>query len=141
MKRIADLAGKKHKLVIGLLSGTSADGIDAALARVSGCGPKTSVETLAFLTMPDLQQIAHFVVADKLDDVAYESAAGPITPLDCLFGLGSAIADGNDFMAHKTGFTETSLRKRLQDAGFSALRLWTSPFNLWAEAYKPGDAA
>ena len=41
---------------------------------------------LLFLTLPDLQQIAHFIVADKLDDVAYEAPLGPITTLDCVFG-------------------------------------------------------
>lgn len=92
---------------------------------------------LAFITLPDLQQIAHFILADKLDDVAYVSPAGPITTLDCVFGFGRAIAKGNEFMAHKTGFTETSLRSRLTDAGFVRLHSWTSPFNLWVEAYKP----
>eukprot|EP00913_Durusdinium_trenchii_P011152 g10474.t1 len=70
------------------------------------------------IAMPDLQQVAHFIVADKLDDVAYESPAGPITPLDCVFGFGKAIAAGNTFMAHKTGFTAKSLTRRLIDAGF-----------------------
>jgi len=95
---------------------------------------------LALLNVPDLQQVAHYIVADKLDDVAYVSPAGPVTPLDCLFGLGSAVAGGNAFMAHKTGFTATSLGTRLAAAGFVNLRLWTSPFNLWAEAWKPAEA-
>jgi len=94
----------------------------------------------AFVTLPDLQQVAHFVVADKLEDVAYESPAGPITPLDCIFGLGSAVKE-NDYMAHKTGFTEKTLRRRLQEAGFVDLRTWTSPFSLWAEAYKADETA
>src|SRR5579863_7934974 len=40
------------------------------------------------ITLPDLQQVAEFIVAGKLDEVVYESPAGPITPLDCVFGLG-----------------------------------------------------
>ena len=92
---------------------------------------------LALVTMPDLQQAAHYVVADKLEDVGYVSPAGPITPLDCIFGQSAAVEHGNDFMCHKTGFTERSLRQRLTETGFVELRLWTSPFNLWAEAYKP----
>jgi tetratricopeptide (TPR) repeat protein len=92
---------------------------------------------LALLNVPDLQQVAHYIVADKLDDVAYVSPAGPVTPLDCLFGLGTAVAGGNHFMAHKTGFTATSLGTRLAAAGFVNVRLWTAPFNLWAEAWKP----
>lgn len=91
------------------------------------------------VAMPDLQQVAHFIVADKLDDVAYVSPAGPITPLDCVFGFGKPIAQGNEFMAHKTGFTATSLTKRLCDAGFGIEKVWTTPFNLWGEAIKPAD--
>jgi ubiquinone/menaquinone biosynthesis C-methylase UbiE len=92
----------------------------------------------ALITLPDLQQVAEFIVADKLEDVAYESPAGPITPLDCVFGLGTAIATGRPLMAHRTGFTETTLRKHLERAGFREVRISFSPFALWAEAAKPG---
>ena len=40
------------RLAIGLMSGTSADGIDAVLVRITGCGPKTSVQQLGFVTLP-----------------------------------------------------------------------------------------
>lgn len=92
---------------------------------------------LLLVTLPDLQQMAHFIVDDKLDEVAYESPAGPITPLDCLFGHGPSIANGNAFMAHKTGFTAKSLTRRVADAGFEVRKCWTTPFNLWIEAEKP----
>jgi SAM-dependent methyltransferase len=90
----------------------------------------------ALITLPDLQQVAEFIVADKLEDVAYESPAGPITPLDCVFGLRTAIAAGQPLMAHRTGFTETTLRKHVERAGFSDVRISFSPFALWAEAVK-----
>lgn len=92
----------------------------------------------ALITLPDLQQVAEFIVADKLEEVAYESPAGPITPLDCVFGLGTAIAAGRPLMAHRTGFTESTLRKHLERASFCAVRISFSPFALWAEAVKPG---
>ncbi len=44
-------AEAKERLVIGLMSGTSADGIDAALVRLIGSAPRR-VETLAFTTLP-----------------------------------------------------------------------------------------
>jgi SAM-dependent methyltransferase len=91
---------------------------------------------LALITLPDLQQVAEFIVADKLEEVAYESPAGPITPLDCVFGLRKAIAAGQPLMAHRTGFTETTLRKHVERAGFSNVRISFSPFALWAEAVK-----
>ncbi len=62
------------------------------------------------------------LVADnKLTEVAYNSQAGPITPLDILYGHGAALQAGYHFMAHKTGFTEKSLNQELKSAGFTAL--------------------
>ena len=54
-----------------------------------------------------------------IDDVLYQSAAGSIMVLDVLYGYGKEIEQsGEDFFAHKTGFTEKSLLKALQTAGF-----------------------
>ena len=89
-----------------------------------------------YVTMPDLRQIAQFVVDDKLEDVAYVSPAGPITPLDCLYGLRPAIARGNEFMAHRTGFTAKTLQGHLLTARFVDVTIWTSEFALWGEGFK-----
>jgi anhydro-N-acetylmuramic acid kinase len=48
---LKDYAATSERLVIGLISGTSADGVDAALVKVVGDKPKR-VETLAFTTLP-----------------------------------------------------------------------------------------
>jgi anhydro-N-acetylmuramic acid kinase len=52
MHILSELWNKPARLVIGLMSGTSADGIDAALTRISGCGMETSVELCSFLFIP-----------------------------------------------------------------------------------------
>ena len=96
---------------------------------------------IALITMPDLQQIAEFVVANRLEETMYESPAGPISARDCLFGLGAAIASGNTHMAHRTGFTAKSLERHLKEAGFTDVRTWFSPFALWGEARKRTAAA
>ena len=43
---------KAKKLAIGLMSGTSADGIDAVLVEISGCSTNTHVRQMAFVTLP-----------------------------------------------------------------------------------------
>lgn len=93
---------------------------------------------LLLLTLPDLQQVARLIVEDRLEESAYVSQSGPITPLDMIFGHTASLARGNGYMAHRTGFTARSLHKLLVDAGFVevTLRQGTS-FDLWATSYKP----
>ena len=90
----------------------------------------------ALVTMPDLQRAAELVAQDRLDEPAYLSPAGPIAPLDMLFGHGAAIAAGNHFMAHRTGFTARTLEGALRRAGFGMVRVVRDEsFALWATAH------
>ena len=52
MESFYELSQKQSKNVIGLMSGTSADGVDAALVEIRGHGLKTQVELLAFNALP-----------------------------------------------------------------------------------------
>ena len=51
-KKILKLIGKGKKKVVGLMSGTSADGVDAALVEIEGCGLHTSFRLIEFITHP-----------------------------------------------------------------------------------------
>lgn len=93
---------------------------------------------VAVITCPDLQTVCALIAENKLTDAAYNSAAGPITPLDILYGHSAALAAGYHFMAHKTGFTEKSLSQALQTAGFQsiAIKRRLGGLDLWALASK-----
>jgi predicted SAM-dependent methyltransferase len=89
------------------------------------------------LTLPDLQSIAELVASDGLEDEAYRSPSGPITPLDMIYGHTASMAHGHYYMAHKTGFTARTLGQLLINAGFTDVKLHREGFALWARAYKP----
>lgn len=89
------------------------------------------------ITCPDLQSVCEEVAADRLVDAAYESPAGPITPLDMLYGLRAALARGNEYMAHRCGFTGKVLAATLRQAGFASVVVRRRPkphYDLWAVA-------
>ncbi len=52
MKEFYKLLDTDKKYIIGLMSGTSVDGIDAAIVEVSGYGLETAVNLIAFETFP-----------------------------------------------------------------------------------------
>nr|WP_321985900.1 class I SAM-dependent methyltransferase [uncultured Lichenicoccus sp.] len=91
----------------------------------------------ALITLPDLQEVARLVATEGLEATAYLSGLGPIRPLDILFGYRGALADGNLFMAHHTGFTSASLMSALGEAGFAATTVQRVPksFSLWAISF------
>lgn len=90
------------------------------------------------LTCPDLKSVCALVADDKLTDTAYNSPAGPIAPLDILYGHRPPMERGNLFMAHRCGFTQKSLTATLQSCGFASVASMARPqyFDLWVLATK-----
>jgi len=92
----------------------------------------------ALIATPDLETVARLIVDSGLETIAYTSPAGPITPLDMLYGHSPSIGRGNTFMAHKTGYTCDRLGRLIVEAGFAeALVTNASPFELLAIALMP----
>lgn len=73
------------------------------------------------VTCPDLQEVCRLVAEDKLLEPAYTSPAGPITPLDILYGHRPPMARGNLYMSHRCGFTEKVLIGTLRSCGFKTV--------------------
>lgn len=76
----------------------------------------------AQIRVPDIKQVMQRCIQGNLDidAVLYESSVGPIRVLDVIYGHAKEIEQsGQDFYAHKTGFTAKYLYKILQLAGFS----------------------
>ena len=101
----------------------------------------------ADIRVPDLRVVMRAFVERNMDieDVLYISPGGPITIRDVIYGWGLEIErSGNDFYAHKTGFTPSSLKAFLESAGFRTI--YISPnedaFEVRALAFKgvPTDA-
>jgi predicted SAM-dependent methyltransferase len=97
------------------------------------------LDGFAVITCPDLQAVCALVAEDKLTDAAYTSPAGPIAPLDILYGLRTSMANGNLYMAHRCGFTKKVLTATLQASGFKSVASMSRGhpyFDLWALATK-----
>ena len=76
----------------------------------------------AQIRVPDLTELMRRVVQGKIDleDTLYVSPAGPVAPIDVIYGLGRQIeTSGVDFFAHKTGFSDQSLARAVERAGFA----------------------
>jgi anhydro-N-acetylmuramic acid kinase len=68
MQQLTAIAQKAQRHIIGLMSGTSVDGLDIAYCRISGEGHNTSIELLAFETIsyePDFKAEIKSVFSKK----------------------------------------------------------------------------
>ena len=75
----------------------------------------------AMIKVPDMLDLMKRVVYGNLDidDVLYKTPHAPVHVSDVIYGWQQQIVkSGNDFFAHKTGFTLRSLERILMDNGF-----------------------
>jgi len=90
------------------------------------------------LTCPDLQSVCEAVAKDRLLEPLYQSPAGPIAPLDVLYGHRPSVAAGKHYMAHKCGFTYSVLAQLFLANGFMGVfgGRRVQAFDLWIVACK-----
>jgi anhydro-N-acetylmuramic acid kinase len=75
MNILEKISGKRKKLIVGLMSGTSADGIDGVLVEVRGSGKGTRIRQLGFQTYPYSAAFKKFLLRNsdpataRLDDL------------------------------------------------------------------------
>jgi SAM-dependent methyltransferase len=93
----------------------------------------------AHIRVPDIHEVMRVTIERGLDidDVLYQSPAGPIRVLDVLYGHSVEIErSGQEFFAHKTGFTRKSLLHALQKAGFKKIYSVVGNLEIDALAFK-----
>jgi anhydro-N-acetylmuramic acid kinase len=100
MNRLLRLQAKKSKLIIGLMSGTSVDGIDAVLLRVRGNGVHTAYRQLAFITQPYPRDVRQLIIRNS---IAGSSSVEEITRLNFL--LGELFADAAACVVESAGYS------------------------------------
>ena len=97
MKWLESIINKDERMIIGLMSGTSMDGIDTALVRINGSGFDTRIELVDYASYPyesrirfALQEI-NSLSATKLSDLN--------------FVVGEAFSDATISIIEKAGLT------------------------------------
>ena len=115
-------------------------GHEVVALTINECPPIPGVRVIRYTpkrgTTPGVHPwVAELVAQDRLEEPAYVSPAGPIAPLDILYGHRPQIAAGNTYMAHRTGFTARTLGQALVRAGFARAMVQRDGFELWAVAY------
>ncbi len=81
-------------------------------------------EGFAEIRVPDIGELIKLLAKDDLDieKEIYATSVGPITAHDMFYGYAPEIeASGQDFYAHKTGFSRDSLLRALRSNGFGEI--------------------
>ena len=104
MKNFFELLKKDKKIVIGLMSGTSVDGIDAAVVEITGNGLETEVDLIAFETFPFPSGVPQRVLAlcqrdtGRVDDIC-----------EMNFYIGHLFAEAVNYILKKSGIRASDI--------------------------------
>ena len=99
-----ELLKKNKKYVIGLMSGTSVDGIDAAVVEITGHGLETTVNLIAFETFPFPPDVPQRILAlcqpdtSRVDDIC-----------EMNFYIGHLFAEAVKYILQKNGLSTSDI--------------------------------
>ena len=86
MNWLEPILNKQERLVVGLMSGTSMDGVDAALVRINGHGLNTKIELIHFICLPYEPSLVQ-----SLEDIISKGSTRQISQTN--FTVGGAFAE------------------------------------------------
>src|SRR3990172_1339299 len=81
MNWLNQIINKQERLVVGLMSGTSMDGVDAALVKIKGNGLKTKIELIKFICMPYESSLV-----ESLEEIISKGSTIQVSELNFLVG-------------------------------------------------------
>lgn len=126
---LTDLHGISDGLADAVYSSTAIEKLPSheALAALREMHRVLKPHGFALICLPDLQEVARYICAGKLEEPLYMSPAGPVAPLDILYGHRPAMAADAGFEPPRTGFTSATIAAALISAGFAASVLQRDP--------------
>ena len=102
VKILNSLHDKEEKHVVGLMSGTSRDGVDAALVKINGSGLDTRLDLIKFICIPYTA-----TVTGKLDNLNPRCSPGELSGLN--FIIGEAFAEAALAVMDEAGMSAGSV--------------------------------
>jgi SAM-dependent methyltransferase len=93
------------------------------------CARVLAPDGFALILCPDLQSVAQWIADGDLYATLYEAPAGPIAPIDIIFGYRPELERGNVHIAHRTGFSQRTLAEYLVNNGFAQASVRREPEN------------
>ena len=98
IERLIEIANKPKRLVIGLMSGTSLDGLDIALCSIGGHGPNTKLQLLRHETIaytPDFKKEIRSVFAKKYVELEKLCMLNPFIALQHAVSINDSLKKWN----------------------------------------------
>ena len=118
MKKIQELRNKKSRLCIGLMSGTSLDGIDAVMVRITAHGIQTEINEEKFKTYPYPS-----IVRQRLLEIVENNTLCIEEVCKMNFLLGNLFADAALKLINECGYTPADIDL----IGSHGQTLWHAP--------------